>query len=84
MNDERRHNDDAIIVELRAMKEFLMLKISNSEEELKLLREQLSINGERIRVMEIWQSNSMGKMAIIFTIIGMLVTALFGWVARHF
>lgn len=81
---ERRSTDDMIITELRTMKEFLMLKISNSEEELKLLREQLDKNGERIRVIELWQSNSMGKIAVLFTIIGIGVTGLITLAIKHF
>lgn len=96
---ENRHNDDVIISELRGLKELLSLEITylkNNIEELEK-RTNLSVDtarkqveqynirlNERITVIEIWQSNSMGKMAIIFTIIGMAVVALFGWISKHF
>lgn len=96
---DSRHNDDIIITELRALKELLTLEITYLKKNLEDLEHRTTLNvetakeqvakfnerfNERITVIEIWQSNSMGKMAIIFTIIGILITGFVSWASKHF
>lgn len=82
--ENQRHNDDIIIAKLDSLEAILTLKVSITEKEVALLRDQIAKNNERIRVIEIWQSNSMGRMAVIFTIIGLLLTAGITWLFKHF
>lgn len=83
MIEERRHNDDVIITELRALKEILMLKVSNTENEIKILKEQIEKSNEKIRIIELWQSNSIGKLTIISIIVGIGVTTFTAWITGH-
>lgn len=82
--DEHRQNDALIIAELRSMKEFLLLEISHSKEQIEILKKSVEENGKRIHVMELWQSNSIGKFSVIMIIVGIGVTTLTAWLTGHF
>lgn len=81
--DERRHNDDVIIAEIRSLKDILNLEIAYLKAQVAELKEQKESLGKRMTVLELWQSNSMGKMAMIFTIIGFGVSFLLSWAIKH-
>lgn len=84
MMDERRHNDDVILTELKNLKELVALDIEYLKEQLAETKIQTEKMGERIRAIEVWQNQTLGKMAVIFTIVGIGVTILISWVTRHF
>ena len=83
MEPEHRHNDDAILTEIRSLKDILNLEIAYLKAQVAELKEQKESLGKRMTVLELWQSNSMGKMAMIFTIIGFGVSFLLSWTIKH-
>jgi hypothetical protein len=80
---DSRHTDEVIISELKALKELVALRFSNLEEKMG----KMEVRGEdfhkRINIVELWQANSMGKIAIIFTIIGFGVSVFLAWINNH-
>ena len=83
MDENRRHNDDVIIAEIRSLKDILNLEIIYLKEQIVELKSQKESLGKRITTIELWQSNSMGKMAMVFTVIGFGVSFLLSWVSKH-
>lgn len=98
-DQNHRDNDVVIITELRALKDLLSLEIeylkksiseleTRTEDNVRSAKESIaaynkSLN-ERVTILELWQSNAMGKVAVIFTIIGITATAFVSWVFKHF
>lgn len=82
--EDHRHNDEVILAELRNLKEIVALDVAYLKEQDTELKRQTEKMGERIKVIEVWQNQTLGKMAIIFTIVGIGVTILVSWITRHF
>lgn len=89
--EEKRHNDNAILAELRGLKDlqnekFLRIEgiLEEQKEQHKAFKEQSEKMNERITIVELWKENSMGKIAIIFTIVGIGVSILIAWISNHF
>lgn len=81
---EQRHNDDVIISELRNLKEIVSLEVAYLKGMVTELKKQTETQSSQITLLQIWQSNSMGRMAVIFTIVGFGVSLLIGWISKHF
>lgn len=45
---------------------------------------QVNKTNGRVTLLELWQSNTVGKISIIYIAIGMAVSALIAWGAKHF
>ena len=86
--NEQRHNDNAILVEIRGLKELFINEIRHVNEELgeakKEAKEQNEKFNSRINIIELWQANSVGKIAIISIAVGLFITIAVGWVTSHF
>lgn len=48
------------------------------------IEEQVKKTNGRVTLLELWQSNTVGKISIIYIAIGMAVSAVITWGAKHF
>ena len=85
--EEQRHNDNAILVEIKGLKEIFILELKHLNDELaeakREAKEQNEKFNSRINIIELWQSNSVGKIAIISIAVGLFITIAVGWVTSH-
>lgn len=81
---EPRHNDDIIIGKLENLERIVSVEIAYLKKNVEALEKQNENLGGRINIVELWQANSMGKIAVLFTIIGIGVSLVVAWVSKHF
>lgn len=83
MKDDR-HNDNIIIEKLEGLEKFLSLEVAYLKKSVSELEKRNEAYSARISVIEMWQSNSMGRVATIFSIVGLIAGAFITWLFRQF
>jgi hypothetical protein len=81
---EHRTNDNLILEKLDGIQKLNTEKFSNIEKLLENERENHKDHDKRIMVIELWQSNTVGKITVISIFIGIIMTSIASWVVGHF
>lgn len=91
MNEKSHHNDQVIITELRGLRDLQNEKFARIEsildeqkEQHQEFKRQIEKQSNRITLIELWQSNTVGKLSIISIALGFGISAIWGWVTKQF
>ena len=87
--------EDLIISEIKSMKELFDVKmnnledsfatkISNVDDNLKKVAEEVKGVSLRVTVIELWRANSVGRITVITTLIGIFISVSVAWVSHFF
>ncbi len=75
----RQHSDDAILTEIRGLKELFDTRMANVEQSVSRIELQGVKTSERISALEFWRNGLMAKISIV----GVILAAIWAYLVRR-
>ena len=82
--EDPRHNDELILEKIKGLELLLATKFQTIEKHIEKSDKNFEDYHRRINVVELWQANSTGKLAIVSIAVGAGIMILVAWVNKHF
>jgi len=71
-------------VKMNNLEENLSTKIKNVDDNLNKVSEEVKGVSLRVTVIELWRANSLGRITVITTLIGIFISLLVAWLTNFF